>query len=157
LTKTFDLLDFNTASSLMTLGVTRNGPTDPFTGYIADVRVHTGVLGAAQVMHNFQQGIGDSIDSACDFNNSGACDSADFVILRDNLFKPGTFAQGDIDLDGIVGISDYHQFKSDPDRIIGMAGAGAFDLGLAAVPEPTSLVCLGVAVGLIALSTRKRA
>lgn len=156
LTKTFDLLDFNTASSLMTIGVTRNGPTDPFSGWIADVRVHTGVLGANQVMHNFLQGIGDSVDSACDFNNSGACDSADFAILRDNLFKPGGFAQGDIDLDGIVGISDYHQFKSDPTRIIGMAGAGSLDLDLTAVPEPASLACLGLAGCLISAVARTR-
>jgi hypothetical protein len=152
LTKTFDLADFATASSLMTIGSTRNGATDPFNGYIADVRVHSGVLLPEQILNNFQEGIGPSDGSACDFNNSGACDSVDFGILRDNLFKAGTFAQGDIDKDGIVGISDYHQFKSDPTRLISGSGAMAFGQ----VPEPTSLTCLGIAIALLATSARRR-
>jgi pectin methylesterase-like acyl-CoA thioesterase len=39
------------------VGAGRNGTVDAFDGYIADVRVHTGVLSAADVTNNYSQGI----------------------------------------------------------------------------------------------------
>lgn len=46
-----------TASAKLSVGAARAATADGFKGYIADVRVHTGVLSASDVLNNFSQGI----------------------------------------------------------------------------------------------------
>lgn len=47
----------STASAKISVGATRAATADPFQGYIADVRVHTGVLSTSDVANNYGQGI----------------------------------------------------------------------------------------------------
>lgn len=57
LAKEADLHDFSTTASLLSIGATEetNG-RDPLNGYIADVRVHTGVLSGDDVANNYREG-----------------------------------------------------------------------------------------------------
>jgi len=46
-----------TADARITIGAERNGVTGAVDGYIADVRIHTGVLSDADILNNFHEGI----------------------------------------------------------------------------------------------------
>ena len=46
-----------TDNQVVSVGSSRAGGADPFKGYIADVRVHTGVLADADVLNNYREGI----------------------------------------------------------------------------------------------------
>jgi len=46
-----------TSHKVLCVGSGREGVTDPFDGYVADVRVHTGVLSDADVLNNYHEGI----------------------------------------------------------------------------------------------------
>lgn len=88
-----------------------------------------------------------------DFNESGAIDLADFMILSNNLAGeldgPIAYADGDIDFDGDVDLDDFGQFKAIP------AGAAAI-AAAQGVPEPTTFCLLAMASGLLLSVARSR-
>lgn len=144
LTKEADLLDFNTTASLVSVGATEetNG-RDPIDGYIADIRIHTGVLNDAQLVNNFEAGPGARVGTLCDFDGDSDCDSNDFGILRDNLFTEGGASEGDWNRDGFVDLDDYRSFKDDTNRIIGVSSLASIG---SPVPEPTTLGVAAIAL-----------
>jgi hypothetical protein len=83
-----------------------------------------------------------------DFNNSGGIDPGDLASLVNGLYVGGSYAEGDIDLNGIVDLRDYNIFRP----IFLNAGFSA-DIG-PAVPEPAAYVLF--VLGMIGLSIRRR-
>lgn len=71
-----------------------------------------------------------------DFNSDGSIDLVDFNILADNFLTGTTFEQGDMTLDGAVNLSDFVAFR----QVFNGQG------GAAAVPEPSSLLLLLLAL-----------
>lgn len=57
LNKSAALGPLSTAAAKLGVGAARAASADPFKGYIADVRVHTGVLSASDIANNYSQGI----------------------------------------------------------------------------------------------------
>ncbi|WP_425399394.1 LamG-like jellyroll fold domain-containing protein [Aeoliella sp.] len=154
LNSTFDTVDANSSGSdldtthrLITVGGARDGVTDPWSGYIADVRVHTGVLTTGEVLNNFQQGIYvGATDVQGDYNNDGVVSLADYAVWRNSL--GGTTLANEEVSPGIVDIADYFFW-------VERVGATTPEISSALsaaqrVPEPTA-VCtalLGCIAGL---------
>lgn len=144
-----------TPESFMTVGSVRGGGGDPFTGLIADVRVHTGVLTQSEIQDNYSLGIAPLISTPGDFDGDGDLDSADLGILRGNLFTSGSSSDGDYNRDGYIDWDDWRLFKDNPARQVGFFSPAA--PLIANVPEPGSLTCLTLAAfSLIGASTRGR-
>ncbi len=87
---------------------------------------------------------------AGDFNGDGLVSAADWIVLRNNLYKDVSdelaeiaFSLGDSNLDGVINRRDFNLFKS---AFESANGAGSFATLLTAVPEPTTsaLVLCGV-------------
>jgi probable HAF family extracellular repeat protein len=81
-----------------------------------------------------------------DANLDGTVDIADLSIVLTNYDKTGmTWTQGDFDGSGTVDINDLSKILTNYDKTAGLSGTG-----IMAVPEPTTLVLLGVsAIGLL--------
>lgn len=95
-----------------------------------------------------------------DFNFSGAVTSADWMILRANLYADmsgmtpaQTYVLGDLNLDLANDYDDFQAFKFYYDSA---NGVGAFTAMLASVPEPSSLVLIVASVVLLSSSRRTR-
>jgi pectin methylesterase-like acyl-CoA thioesterase len=58
-----------TASAKLGVGAARAASADGFKGYIADVRVHTGVLSGAEVSNNYNQGIQSTLPAISGLTN----------------------------------------------------------------------------------------
>jgi hypothetical protein len=86
---------------------------------------------------------------AGDVNGDGAVNTADFHIIRSNLFKTGqSRAQGDIvGGNGVVDFADYREWKI-------RAGAGGAGASLS-VPEPGAGLLLIIGASLAALASRR--
>jgi hypothetical protein len=78
----------------------------------------------------------------CDVNGNGVCNSSDTAIISQHMYLPGVFADGDLDGSGTVDFTDFRLFKDHPARVAGFDPLGA---GGSNVPEPASLLLLGVA------------
>ncbi|MCO6043971.1 hypothetical protein NG895_08630 [Aeoliella sp. ICT_H6.2] len=74
------------SNTKLQVGKGRPDDADPFDGYLADVRVHTGVLSDAQVLNNYQAGryVGPS-GVAGDYNNDGIVSLVDYNVWRNHL------------------------------------------------------------------------
>jgi hypothetical protein len=83
-----------------------------------------------------------------DFNSSGAIDPGDLTNLVNGLYVGNSYAQGDIDLNGIVDLRDYNTFR--PIYL----GAGFAAAEIPSVPEPTAWVLAAVAA--LALTARRQ-
>jgi hypothetical protein len=142
-----------TTAARMSVGGARTASANAVIGYLADVRVHSGVLSDAQILNNFNEGIYAVSGLSCDFDGNGACNSTDLNTLRANMFTNGDVAQGDVDRSGFIDWADYRLFKDHPNRIVGGAGAGSLDAFQ--VPEPATLVSLGLAAGAMAIVRRR--
>lgn len=129
-----------TAHAFLGVGAGRNAGTDAFNGYIADVRVHTGVLSSADVMNNYSEGIATSADLPGDLDGDGDIDSVDLGILRTNLFTNGFSSQGDINRDGTIDWVDWRLLKDNPARQFGDISPGSIGSSPTQVPEPSSLI-----------------
>ena len=57
LTTTVAPTALTTTASTIRVGADRSGGSEPFNGYIADVRIETGVLSASDVLNNYDQGM----------------------------------------------------------------------------------------------------
>ncbi len=90
-----------------------------------------------------------------DFNGDGSVNVFDYWLLRDNmqghLDGPVSYSLGDINFDGKIDLDDFGQFKS---IYPGGAAQLTADLAAFAVPEPSTLVLLGMA-GCLALALRR--
>lgn len=162
LTMEFNPLDRNmdgtplaTTAARMSVGGARTASANAVIGYLADIRVHTGVLSEAQIMNNYTQGLYPVNELSCDFDGNAVCNSADLGILRSNLFLAGDRAQGDVDRSGFIDWTDWRLFKAHASRIVGGAGSGSVD-GFQ-VPEPSTLGCLAIASCLLMFARRQRA
>jgi hypothetical protein len=82
-----------------------------------------------------------------DFNDDGAIDLADFGVLANNFGTGSTFEQGDNNRDGRVDLRDFVQFVD----LYNLAQGGA-----AAVPEPSGVVLMSLAMGVVPLLARRR-
>ncbi len=82
-----------------------------------------------------------------DFNEDGVIDTADFLILAANFDTGRTFAEGDNNFDGRVNLLDFVEFRR-------LFQAAQQQGATAAVPEPSSLTMLGLA--LFAWAFRRR-
>lgn len=72
-----------------------------------------------------------------DFNGSGAIDPGDLTALVEGLYVGNSFAEGDIDFNGVVDLTDYNIFRDI------YLGAGLQLPSSLPVPEPTALIgCL---------------
>jgi glucose/arabinose dehydrogenase len=89
----------------------------------------------------------------CDVNGNGVCNSTDINIISQNMYLPGTFAQGDVDRNGIVNFADFQLFKSHPARVVGFDTPGG---GSSQVPEPATLVLVGLIVAGCGCVVRRR-
>jgi autotransporter-associated beta strand protein len=77
-----------------------------------------------------------------DYNNNGKVDAADYTVWRNSVGDPGTsLVNRDPNNMGVVGEDDYDSWK---ENFGAMAGSGS--LASAAVPEPASLVMVGMTV-----------
>ena len=83
-----------------------------------------------------------------DFDANGVIDTADFQVLADNMFEGTTYAQGDFDNSGLVDLNDFIGFRQ--------AFATGGQAGVAAVPEPSAIVLLAMAGGLLAIVRRRK-
>lgn len=69
-----------TAPAKLSVGAGRAATADGFKGYIADVRVHTGVLSAADVSNNFSQGIYSTAPTITGLTNTTIVAGNDLVL-----------------------------------------------------------------------------
>ncbi len=75
---------------------------------------------------------------AGDFNRNGVVDAADYVVWRNSMGQAGWGLAADSDLNGRIDAADYAFWRSR----LGQAGSGAG--ATSAVPEPASLVLIGI-------------
>ncbi|TWT35952.1 hypothetical protein KOR34_08490 [Posidoniimonas corsicana] len=127
--------NLDTTDGPISVGAGRGGGANPFSGYLSDVRVHTGLLSDSDIVNNFNEGITQLSGPVCDLDGDGACNSVDLGILRSNLFTAGDSSMGDIDRNGYIDWVDWRLMKDDANRVV---GAGLNSAGDAA-PEPTAL------------------
>ena len=105
------------------------------------------------------EGNGGSPFQLGDFNFNGSLDPNDWAVLRSNLISDPNesgllaYGLGDINLDGMVDGDDFDEFKV---AYNAANGGGAFEVLLAGVPEPTSLLLIA-AGGLVVSLRRSRA
>lgn len=82
-----------------------------------------------------------------DFNDDGALDMADFIILSENFGEGTTFDQGDANGDGTVDLRDFVVFRDAFNSVQGQA---------ASVPEPSAITLLWTALLPLSLLGRSR-
>lgn len=90
-----------------------------------------------------------------DYNANGIVDGADYVVWRKNqgLLTGGTPSKGDGNGDGAVDNADYQFWRA---RFGNTSGAGS-GLNSGAVPEPASVLLIGLGLAALLSGTRRRA
>jgi len=146
-----DLMNLNTTS----IGGIERGDLDTnrccwVTGLIDDVSLWRSALSEATI-EQLAQGVTPSEIvglglPAGDVNGDMAVDTLDFEVIRDNFLRDGVLrSEGDLDLDGVVGLKDFKIWKN-----------AAFPPGAASVPEPGTLGLAMAGMLLIQCSRRRR-
>lgn len=112
----------------------------------------TGNLANHLYDRTFHVAIGDHVFVPGDVDDDGDIDAFDFGIIRDNFRKAvGARNLGDLDGDGVVGFTDYLEWRAHV-----APGSAAANLTLGGVPEPTSLILLTITGGSLAVVGRRR-
>lgn len=140
----------DTAATVIALGASRtDASADPFNGYIADVRLHTGLLSESDVLNNFNEGlaIGPS-NVGGDYNSDGVVGAADYVVWRDKLAASSPSLVNEEVSPLTVDVADYLYWRE---------RYGATDSGAPApvapalpVPEPLASALLSGLLALVA-------
>ncbi|QDU58812.1 LamG-like jellyroll fold domain-containing protein [Aeoliella mucimassa] len=136
------------------------GGTDTFEGYLDEFAIWDGALTDDQITALYRFNDIDIAFARADLDRSGVIDSADWDIFAANGYADLTALTaleaalaGDLDGDFDNDRDDFNLFKSD---YIAANGLDAFEaLGAVAVPEPSSVLLLGLA-GLAFAAIRKR-
>lgn len=90
------------------------------------------------------------LETPGDFNFDESLDLLDFGILASNFNEPGQFSDGDINIDGMVNMTDFVEWYQ-------LYRAQEDPAGAASVPEPTTgLLLLFGCIGLLCKSRRRR-
>jgi hypothetical protein len=89
-----------------------------------------------------------------DYNGDGVVDTADYTVWRSMLGQSGDGLAADGDFNGTVDGADYQLWRSSFGATAG--GAGAMALSRSAVPEPSSLALLTVAICALVAMFRHR-
>jgi hypothetical protein len=87
-----------------------------------------------------------------DYNNNGKVDAADYTVWRDHLGQTFTLPNRDPANTGAINANDYTAWKTH----FGLPGSGGGALGAGAVPEPTSMLLLVMAMIGLAGFCKKR-
>ena len=88
-----------------------------------------------------------------DFNGDGIVDTADYTLWRDTLGSEGIGLAADADRNGIVNAADYSLWRANFGATAGATVAST----PGAVPEPTAVAMLGLAVVAAFATLRRRA
>lgn len=80
---------------------------------------------------------------AGDYNNNGVVDAADYTVWRNMVGQSGDGLAADGDLSGTVDGADFDLWQAS----FGAPSGGAGALSRGAVPEPSSLLLLAIAIG----------
>lgn len=93
-----------------------------------------------------------------DFNSDNAVNSADYVIWRkfNGLTSGALFSQGDANGDGAVNAADYNLWRSNFGNVVPGFGSGSSLGNGGAVPEPSTIGLLGLALLAFASGQRVR-
>jgi fibronectin-binding autotransporter adhesin len=97
--------------------------------------------------------LGPTLGVTGDYNNNGVVDAADYTVWRDALGSATALPNRDPLNTGNVSNADYASWVAHFGQ---SAGAGSGGLSGGAVPEPTSLVLLAIALGGAAIGSRRR-
>jgi hypothetical protein len=110
--------------------------------------------------------LGSAAAPAGDYNENGVVDAADYTVWRDTLGSTVTaFSGADGDGDGNVDQEDYNVWKADFGAGDGPSGPSTLVRGFVryvtsgagtAVPEPSSVLLIGVGFALLAAGGRRK-
>jgi hypothetical protein len=115
----------------------------------SDVRFGQGVFGEMYISNKFDRTIylvTNSMPVMGDYNEDRIVDAADYVVWRDTLGQSGYLLPADGNGDGEVDIDDYAVWKQHFGEVWQGANSGGGGVNHSAIPEPSSLPLMSLAL-----------